>query len=58
LTEEAYEQVAAFHLGVVKFLQQSSRGEVEEGLTEELESLIQPLKSALASASILLEDNE
>ena len=50
--------MAAFHQGVVKFLQQSSRGEVEDGLTEELESLIPPLKSALASASILSEDSE
>ena len=58
LTDEAYEQVAAFHQGVVNFLQQSSRGEVEDGLTEELESLIPPLKSALASASILSEDSE
>mgnify|MGYP005724387563 FL=1 len=58
LTDEAYEQVAAFHQGVVKFLQQSSRGEVDGGLAEELESLIPPLKSALASASILSEDSE
>ena len=39
LTDEAYEQVAAFHQGVVKFLQQSSRGEVEGGLALTVEAV-------------------
>ena len=57
LTDDAYRQLTAFHQNVVKFLQQSSRGEVEEGLPEELNCQVSPIKSMLASASTIMEES-
>ena len=53
LTEDAFVQLTVFHQKVVKYLQQSSRGEVEEGLAEELASQVPAVRAMLAGDECL-----
>lgn len=53
LAEDAFLQLTVFHQKVVLYLQQSSRGVVEEGLAEELASQVPDVKAMLAGDECL-----